>query len=56
MIDAFIYDGIRTPFGRYAGALAALYRIPYGRGTGFMCVMYGWSLWMQCPSPGKNPR
>ena len=24
MIDAFIYDGIRTPFGRHAGALAAV--------------------------------
>ena len=22
MIDAFIYDGLRTPFGRHAGALA----------------------------------
>jgi acetyl-CoA C-acetyltransferase len=24
MIDAFVYDGIRTPFGRHAGALAAV--------------------------------
>ena len=24
MIDVFIYDGIRTPFGRHAGALAAV--------------------------------
>ena len=24
MIDAFIYDGVRTPFGRHAGALAAV--------------------------------
>ena len=24
MIDAFVYDGIRTPFGRHAGALGAV--------------------------------
>jgi len=24
MIDAFIYDGVRTPFGRHAGALSKL--------------------------------
>ena len=24
MIDVFVYDGIRTPFGRHAGALAAV--------------------------------
>ena len=24
MLDAYIYDGIRTPFGRHAGALAAV--------------------------------
>ena len=24
MLDAFIYDGVRTPFGRHAGALAHL--------------------------------
>ncbi|NJO24234.1 MAG: 3-oxoadipyl-CoA thiolase, partial [Sphingomonadales bacterium] len=22
MLDAYIYDGVRTPFGRHAGALA----------------------------------
>ena len=22
MLDAYIYDGLRTPFGRHAGALA----------------------------------
>ena len=24
MIDAYIYDGLRTPFGRHAGALAPI--------------------------------
>src|SRR5690242_2514652 len=24
MLDAYIYDGLRTPFGRHAGALAAV--------------------------------
>ncbi|MGH6719403.1 MAG: 3-oxoadipyl-CoA thiolase, partial [Alphaproteobacteria bacterium] len=24
MLDAYIYDGVRTPFGRHGGALAAV--------------------------------
>ena len=63
MTHAFICDAIRTPFGRYGGALSSVrtddrpvYRKKCQVQPSTACAAPAWMRWAQRPAPSKAAR
>ena len=61
MLNAYIYDGLRTPIGRHAGKLATIRPDDFSVGSSFRTdnvnTGFGWSgLWNERPQvPARVP-